>query len=113
MDFISVDVSDNSNQLFSMFAFEKENNTLFFYQEIFAVKNKQIKSVPRHLKDSHYPGAKNLGNGTGYKYAHDYPAHYVRQQYLPDELVGTEYYKPTQNGVERRISDTLKRLKEM
>ncbi|MBR2594107.1 MAG: replication-associated recombination protein A [Firmicutes bacterium] len=77
------------------------------------VKNKQIKSVPRHLKDSHYPGAKNLGNGTGYKYAHDYPAHYVRQQYLPDELVGTEYYKPTQNGVERRISDTLRRLKEM
>ncbi|MBR6652781.1 MAG: replication-associated recombination protein A, partial [Anaerotignum sp.] len=50
-------------------------------------------------------------HGIGYKYAHDYPNHYVEQQYLPDELLGTVYYAPTDNGVERRIKEYLRRLK--
>ena len=71
------------------------------------VRTKKIKSVPNHLKDSHYGGAKDLGHGTGYKYAHDYKGHYVKQQYLPDELIGTVYYEPTENGVEKRIRESL------
>jgi len=75
------------------------------------VRTKKIKSVPKHLKDAHYSGAKELGNGIGYKYAHDYEGHYVKQQYLPDELVGTVYYAPTENGVEKRIKESLERRK--
>lgn len=75
------------------------------------VRNIRIKSVPPHLKDAHYSGAKELEHGIGYKYAHDYPGHYVEQQYLPDELVGTVYYAPTDNGIERRIKEHLRRLK--
>ncbi|MBQ4346815.1 MAG: replication-associated recombination protein A [Firmicutes bacterium] len=76
------------------------------------VKKKTVKTVPPHLQDSHYPGAKNLNRGEGYKYAHDFPGHYVKQQYLPDELLGTLYYEPTENGTERKISEKLKRLRE-
>lgn len=75
------------------------------------VRNIRIKTVPPHLKDAHYSGSKDLGHGIGYKYAHDFPGHYVKQQYLPDELVGTVYYAPTDNGVERRIKEHLRRLK--
>ena len=75
------------------------------------VRNIRIKTVPPHLKDAHYSGSKDLGHGIGYKYAHDYPNHYVEQQYLPDELLGTVYYAPTDNGVERRIKEYLRRLK--
>ena len=75
------------------------------------VRNIRIKTVPPHLKDAHYSGSKELGHGIGYKYAHDYPNHYVEQQYLPDELLGTVYYAPTENGVERRIKEYLRRLK--
>lgn len=75
------------------------------------VRNIRIRTVPLHLKDSHYSGSSDLGHGIGYKYAHDYPGHYVEQQYLPDELVGTVYYAPTDNGIERRIKEHLRRLK--
>ena len=75
------------------------------------VRNIRIRTVPPHLKDSHYSGAKELEHGVGYKYAHDYPGHYVKQQYLPDELVGTIYYAMTENGVERRMKEHLRRLK--
>lgn len=75
------------------------------------VRNIRIRTVPPHLKDSHYSGSQDLGHGIGYKYAHDFPGHYVEQQYLPDELVGTVYYAPTDNGIERRIKEHLKRLK--
>lgn len=75
------------------------------------VKNIQIKTVPPHLRDAHYHGAKDIGHGIGYKYAHDYPGHYVKQQYLPDELVGKVYYAPTENGIEKKISESLKRLR--
>ncbi len=71
----------------------------------------QISGVPNHLKDSHYAGAKQLNNGEGYKYAHDYPGHYVSQQYLPDELKGTIYYTPSENGVEKRIKESLMRIR--
>ncbi len=71
-----------------------------------------IKEVPPHLKDAHYSGAKKLGHGVDYLYAHDYPNHYVKQQYLPDELTGRVYYNLTEQGIERRMKDHLTRLKE-
>lgn len=75
------------------------------------VRNVQIKGVPPHLRDGYYSGSHDLGNAIGYKYAHDYPNHYVEQQYLPDELVGTVYYDMSNNGVERRMKEHMKRLK--
>ncbi len=75
------------------------------------VKNVTVSGVPAHLRDSHYSGAAKLQHGLGYKYAHDYPGHYVKQQYLPDELVGKTYYEPTENGIEKKISESLRRLR--
>ena len=76
------------------------------------VKNSGNLPIPSHLQDAHYKGAAKLGHGTGYKYAHDYPNHYVEQQYLPYELNGKEFYKPSGNGYEVKIKEHLKRLKE-
>lgn len=68
--------------------------------------------VPAHLQDSHYKGAAKLGKGLGYKYAHDYPNHYVRQQYLPYELSGKEFYKPSSNGYEVKIREHMAKIKK-
>ncbi|WP_352400802.1 AAA family ATPase [Anaerotignum sp.] len=76
------------------------------------VKNIRIRTVPPHLKDAHYSGSKEMGNGIGYHYAHDYPNHYVKQQYLPDELEGTVYYELSDIGVERRMKEHMVRLKK-
>ena len=67
--------------------------------------------IPAHLQDAHYKGAARLGHGAGYRYAHDYPNHYVRQQYLPYELDGREFYKPTGNGYEARIREHMQKIK--
>ena len=67
--------------------------------------------IPTHLQDAHYKGAAKLGRGTGYKYAHDYPNNYVEQQYLPYELNGKEFYRPSGNGYEVKIKEHLKRIK--
>ena len=76
------------------------------------VQNEQIKTIPPHLQDAHYKGAGKLGHGIGYRYAHDYPDHYVEQQYLPDEVVGTVFYEPTENGYEAQIKRHMDRLKK-
>ena len=68
--------------------------------------------VPTHLQDAHYKGSAKLGHGVGYKYAHDYKNHYVKQQYLPYELSGKEFYKPTGNGYEVKIREHMKRIKK-
>jgi len=68
--------------------------------------------IPPHLQDAHYKSAGKLGHGIGYKYAHDYKDHYVKQQYLPYELNGKEFYNPTGNGYELKIKEHMKRLKE-
>lgn len=75
------------------------------------VKEVGISTIPVYLKDAHYQGAKDLGH-SGYRYAHDYPKHYVKQQYLPDELVGKVYYEPTAQGYERRIREWLDYLEQ-
>ncbi len=68
--------------------------------------------VPGHLQDAHYKGAAKLGRGPGYLYAHDYPEHYVKQQYLPYELNGKEFYRPSGNGYENKIREHMKHLRE-
>ncbi len=76
------------------------------------VENIKIKQIPPYLKDAHYNGATNLGNGIGYKYAHNYEKNYVKQQYLPDEIKNNIYYEPSNNGYEKNIKKWLEFLKD-
>ncbi len=69
-------------------------------------------TVPAHLQDAHYKGAKNLGHGIGYQYAHDYPNHYVKQQYLPEEIKDARFYEPGELGYEKQIKDWLEKLRQ-
>ena len=69
-------------------------------------------TVPVHLQDAHYKGASNFGRGIGYKYAHDYPNHYVKQQYLPDEIKDAVFYEASDNGYEQTIKAHMKRIKD-
>jgi len=77
------------------------------------VRAGKIGTVPAHLRDAHYAGAKTIGHGTGYRYAHDEPHAVAQQQYLPDELVGTRYYTPTDRGFERSVSERLERIRHI
>lgn len=74
------------------------------------VRNQRNMPVPVHLQDAHYKGSAKLGHGVGYKYAHDYPNHYVKQQYLPDGMEGQTFYRPSDNGYERTINEHMKFL---
>ena len=76
------------------------------------VKNNETPPVPVHLKDAHYKGAAKLGHGLGYKYAHDYKNHYVKQQYLPDGMEGEVFYEPSGNGYEEKVISHMKRIRE-
>jgi putative ATPase len=77
------------------------------------VRAGKIGRVPTPLRDAHYAGAKKLGHGTGYKYAHDSELGVVEQQYLPDELRGAQYYRPTEHGNERDVSARWEKLKRI
>ena len=68
-------------------------------------------TVPSHLQDAHYKGSANLGRGTGYKYAHDYPNHYVEQQYLPEEIKEMRFYEPSDMGYEKEVQEHFRRIK--
>ena len=69
-------------------------------------------TVPVHLQDAHYGGHEKLGHGIGYRYAHDFPNHYVKQQYLPDEIRGERFYIPGDLGYEKKIQEYLKKIRE-
>ena len=69
-------------------------------------------TVPAHLQDAHYGGHEKLGHGVGYQYAHNYKNHYAKQQYLPDELVGSSFYRPGDLGEEARMKAWLKKIRE-
>ena len=77
------------------------------------VKNNRTLPVPPYLQDRHYKGAAKLGRGLDYKYAHDYPFHYVKQQYLPEGMEGTSFYHPTENGYEKQAGAYLEFLKNL
>ena len=76
-----------------------------------AVRYQSNSEVPGHLRDSHYPGSEKLGRGLNYVYPHSHPCNYYPQQYLPDDLAGTRFYEPTENGYEQKIKDRLEHLK--
>ena len=76
-----------------------------------AVSHASNSNVPAHLQDTHYSGSEKLGRGLTYKYPHSYPGHYVPQQYLPDDLVGTHFYEPTEMGFEQKMMEYLKKNK--
>ena len=89
----------------------KSNSAIVAIDEaIAAVKEQQIVTIPNHLRDAHYPGAKKLGHGNGYLYAHDYKNDYVKQQYLPDELVGRKFYHLSENGKEKETKEYMDRI---
>ena len=70
-------------------------------------------AVPPHLRDAHYPGSRGLGHGKGYRYPHDDPRGVVTQQYVPDDLVGADYYRPSEHGAERPVAERLPRLRRI
>jgi putative ATPase len=77
------------------------------------VRNGNTGRVPKHLRDAHYPGAKRLGHGKGYKYPHDDALGVLQQDYLPTELRRTQYYQPTEHGNERDVSARLAKLRKI
>ncbi len=91
----------------------KSNASCLAVQEAMeTVKNTPTAPIPGHLQDAHYGGHEKLGHGVGYKYAHDYPNHYVKQQYLPDGLTDRVFYRPSGQGYERKIEEHLRQLRE-
>ncbi len=82
-------------------------NAIFSAME--TVKNTVTAKVPVHLMDSHYKGASKLGHGIGYQYPHNYPNHYVKQQYLPDGLEDKKFYEPGDLGYEKEIKEYMSR----
>ena len=84
-------------------------NAIFAANE--SVRNTKT-TVPSHLQDAHYKGSAKLGHGIGYQYAHDYPNHYARQQYLPEEIKDARFYEPGDLGKEKQIKEGLQKLRE-
>ena len=82
------------------------------FEAMDAVKSQRSMPVPAHLQDSHYGGSAKLGHGIGYKYAHNYPNHYVKQQYLPDGMEEQVFYHPSENGYESKIGEHMRFLRE-
>lgn len=80
------------------------------FKALDAVKKTITAPIPTHLQDAHYKGAEKLGHGLGYKYAHDYPNHYVKQQYLPDALVGWQFYEPGDLGYEVHVKEHFNKI---
>ena len=72
------------------------------------IRRGSSESVPLHLRNPVTPLMKDIGYGKGYKYAHDYPGHFVRQRNLPDSLQGKRFYIPGEQGYEKQVSDRLK-----
>ncbi|MGC5627871.1 replication-associated recombination protein A [Georgenia sp. Z1344] len=86
----------------------KSNAAIVGIDEALAdVRKGRSGQVPQHLRDAHYAGAEALGHGAGYRYPHDDPRGVLRQDYLPDDLAGTTYYRPTTHGHEREITARL------
>ena len=77
-----------------------------------AVRTEKTRPVPVHLKDTHYKGAEKLGHGAGYLYPHDFPGHYVKQQYLPDGMEGRTFYHPSDEGFEKEVKNIFSTRKK-
>ncbi len=75
------------------------------------IEEEENRPVPAHLKDSSYRGAKQLGYGSGYRYPHDFPGHYIEQDYLPEEIRDKQFYRPTDQGREKQIRSYLEKIR--
>jgi len=86
----------------------KSNSVVMAIDEAMAdAKDRPMGEVPLHLRDTHYAGHQRLDNGKGYQYPHDYPGHYIQQQYMPEDVRGRRYYEPSDQGAE----DVIRRRK--
>lgn len=91
----------------------KSNSSICAVDECMELVQKEhINTIPPHLQDAHYKGSSKLGHGLGYKYAHDFKNHYVKQQYLPDELVGRTFYHLSDMGYEKQLKEYLEKIKK-
>lgn len=81
-------------------------------QAMEAVRTEKTRPVPVHLQDTHYKGAEKLGHGAGYLYPHDFPGHYVKQQYLPDGMEGRTFYRPSDEGFEKEVKNIFSTRKK-
>ena len=86
----------------------KSNSAVNAIQEAMRCVKEKKTTVPVHLQDAHYGGHESLGHGIGYKYAHDYPNHYVNQQYLPSEIEGEHFYELSDMGYEKKLKEHMK-----
>ncbi len=77
-----------------------------------SVRSQSVETIPPALQDAHYSGSSRLGRGLGYRYPHDYPGHYIKQQYLPDEVAGETFYQPSDQGYEAHIRTRLEQLRK-
>lgn len=91
----------------------KSNSVVLAIDEAIAdVKGGKTGDIPPHLKDGHYPGAQKLGHAIGYQYPHNFPDHYIAQQYLPDELTGALYYRYGDNKAEQAARQYWEKIKK-
>ena len=90
----------------------KSNSAVNAIQEAMRCVKAKKTTVPVHLQDAHYGGHESLGHGIGYKYAHDYPNHYVNQQYLPSEIEGEHFYELSDMGYEKKLKEHMKKIHE-
>lgn len=90
----------------------KSNSATIAIEEATEAVRTSKATIPPHLQDAHYKSAKKLGHGVGYEYAHDFPKHFSRQRYLPEELEGKTFYRPSDNGYEKQIRSHLDWLHE-
>jgi putative ATPase len=90
----------------------KSNSAICAIDEAMSVvENEKTATIPAYLMDAHYKGAAKLGHGLGYLYAHNFENHYVKQQYLPDEIKDRVFYVPSDNGYEKQIQEYFKKIK--
>ena len=90
----------------------KSNSAVNAIQEAMRCVKAKKTTVPVHLQDAHYGGHESLGHGIGYKYAHDYPNHYVKQQYLPSEIEGEHFYELSDMGYEKKLKEHMRKIHE-
>ena len=87
--------------------------TVALNESLADVRAGKASAVPVHLRDAHYAGAEGLGHGKGYRYPHDFPHAVVGQQYLPDGLEDSRYYRPTGNGFEKQLASRLEAVRRI
>ena len=89
----------------------KSNSAVNAIMEAMNCVKRTKTTVPVHLQDAHYGGHEKLGHGIGYKYAHDYPNHYVEQQYLPEEIKGEKFYELSDMGYEKKLKEHMEYIR--